>query len=165
MLLMALLPLQLPAKGWVSSPFGFRTDPFSRRAAFHAGVDIANQYATGVSATKAGTASFSGKRKGYGRLVILNHDDGSSTYYAHLGRIFVSEGETVSRGQTVGWMGLTGRTTGSHVHYEIRRFGIPVNPLSEAVPPRPECRDCGGPLEWNTEALWSTLIENIEKYF
>lgn len=103
----------------VSQYFGWR----------HTGVDIPNRGRPSVVAARSGKVSFSGWLGGYGRLVILDHGDGLRTYYAHLGEAHAKTGETVSRGESIGRMGCTGRCTGPHVHFEVRSGGRPVNPL------------------------------------
>ncbi len=123
-----LMVMILPAEGWISSSYGLRVDPFTKHWGFHRGVDVANHYASAVKATGSGLVAFTGKKAGYGRLVILEHNDGSETYYGHLGRSFVNRGDSVVQGQLVGWMGMTGRATGAHVHYEVRRGGVAVDP-------------------------------------
>lgn len=120
--------LVLPVQGWVSSPFGLRHDPYTHRVAFHSGIDISSKYAEAVKAVRNGVISFAGKRAGYGNLVTVSHGDGLETYYGHLGRIFVASGESVVAGQALGWTGMTGRSTGPHVHFEVRKRGIPVSP-------------------------------------
>lgn len=122
----AILIFALPIYGMVSSPFGMRSDPYTRSPAFHSGVDISGKYALAVKSMKSGAVAFAGKRSGYGKLVIVSHGDGFETYYAHLGRIFVNVGENVVAGQALGWMGMTGRATGPHVHFELRRHGKPL---------------------------------------
>jgi len=121
----------LPIQGYVSSPFGLRFDPIAKEVRFHTGVDIASAYAVAVKAVDAGTVSFAGKKKGYGNLVIVKGEDDLDRYYGHLGRIFVGKNDNVVRGQVLGWTGLTGRTTGAHVHYEVRVKGVPVDPFRE----------------------------------
>lgn len=121
--------IMLPSPGLISSQFGQRIDPILHSPAFHSGVDIAGLCTTKVSATFEGVVSFAGTRSGYGRVVIVQHKDNLETYYAHLGRTFVKKGEHVSRGQIVGWMGLTGRSTGCHAHYEVRKNGVAMDPL------------------------------------
>ncbi len=128
-LTIAMMAFMLPVQGWIASPFGMRHDPFTHRVAFHSGVDIDGAYATPVKAVAEGVVKFAGKKAGYGQLVIVGHKTGFETYYGHLGRIFVREGDGVVKEQAVGWMGLTGRTTGPHVHYEVRINDIPINPL------------------------------------
>lgn len=118
----------LPLDGLVTSPYGLRRNPFTQRLQFHKGVDIRAGYATLVKAVADGVVTFSGKKSGYGRVVTVNHGNGVETYYAHLGRAFVSLFDRVVKGEAVGWVGLSGRTTGTHLHFETRIDGIAVNP-------------------------------------
>jgi murein DD-endopeptidase MepM/ murein hydrolase activator NlpD len=115
-------------KGWLSSYFGKRTDPFNGRQEMHKGLDFAGQMGSEVLATAAGVVSWAGKRYGYGQLIEINHGNGISTRYAHCERILVKVGETVKQGETIGLMGSSGRSTGPHVHYEVLKDGHQVNP-------------------------------------
>lgn len=150
-----LIAFILPAEGWISSPYGLRVDPFTKHWGFHRGVDVANHYAIAVKATESGTVLFAGKKTGYGKLVILEHNDGSQTYYGHLGRIFVGAGGSIAQGQLVGWMGMTGRATGAHVHYEVRQGGVAVDPAGVSVFQRSNV-----PI-FQLENFWAILNENI----
>jgi len=114
--------------GFVSSLFGYRTDPFSGRGAFHEGVDFAGAHGSGIVAVGAGVVSFSGNRSGYGLLVEINHGNGYVTRYGHNASNLVKTGETVRKGQRVALMGSSGRSTGPHVHFEVLLNGSPVNP-------------------------------------
>ena len=118
------------AKGFISSYFGERADPFDGLEAFHKGVDFAGTPGSPVVAVAAGIVTWSGERTGYGKLVEINHGDGYVTRYAHNERTLVSVGQTVKRGEPVALMGSTGRSTGPHVHFEVLRNGRQVNPLS-----------------------------------
>lgn len=113
-----------------TSGFGVRRDPRTGGARQHNGVDWAGPQGTTIKATSAGRIKFAGRQGGYGNLVIVEHDFGIETYYAHLHRISVSTGQRVSRGDTIGGMGTTGRSTGVHLHYEIRVNGTPINPMT-----------------------------------
>lgn len=115
-------------KGWMSSPYGRRTDPFTGRAAWHGGIDFAGKQDSEIIATGAGVVVFSSRRSGFGNLVEIDHGDGYITRYAHLNKFKVKKGDLVHRGQTVGLMGCTGRCTGPHVHYEVLRHGRAVDP-------------------------------------
>ena len=112
-----------------TSNFGIRSDPFRGTAAMHAGVDIRGPIGTPVYATADGLVAESQRRGGYGNLVELDHGKGIATRYGHLSRLLVSAGTRVKRGQIIGLMGSTGRSTGSHLHYEVRMDGRAVNPL------------------------------------
>lgn len=126
----ATIPSMMPVQGarWTSS-FGVRSDPFRGRAAMHGGIDMAGPLGTPIYATAdgvVGTAAWN--NGGYGNLVELSHGAGIATRYGHLSRIMVNAGERVRRGQVIGLMGSTGRSTGSHLHYEVRIDGRAVNP-------------------------------------
>lgn len=95
----------------------------------HTGIDIDNRSRPSVFAAQGGTVEFTGWLGGYGNLIIVNHGAGLATYYAHLDKFYVSKGQKVAKGAAIGKMGSTGRSTGSHVHFEVRRYGKPVNPL------------------------------------
>jgi murein DD-endopeptidase MepM/ murein hydrolase activator NlpD len=118
------------AKGFISSYFGERADPFDGREAFHKGVDFAGNLGENVVAVAAGVVTWAGERSGFGKLVEINHGDGYVTRYGHNQRTLVSVGQTVKRGEAVALMGSTGRSTGPHVHFEVLRNGRQVDPLS-----------------------------------
>jgi murein DD-endopeptidase MepM/ murein hydrolase activator NlpD len=118
------------AKGFISSYFGERADPFDGRDAFHKGVDFAGTAGSNVTAVAAGVVTWAGERSGYGKLIEINHGDGFLTRYAHNARTLVAVGQTVKRGEAVALMGSTGRSTGPHVHFEVLRNGHQVDPLS-----------------------------------
>jgi murein DD-endopeptidase MepM/ murein hydrolase activator NlpD len=122
------LPSAWPVDGRLMSYFGRRSDPFSGEGAFHTGVDISAPTGTPVRATADGTVVTSEWAGQYGRMVIIDHGGGIQTYYAHMSRLDVIAGQWVRRGEVVGKSGSTGRATGAHVHYEVRRRGTPVNP-------------------------------------
>ena len=115
-------------RGWLSSRFGRRTDPFTGRLAQHKGVDFAGKEGTEVVATGAGVVTFSGDRWGYGNVVEINHGNGLTTRYAHARDLLVSTGDIVRAGEPVATLGSTGRSTGPHVHYEVLRHGQHINP-------------------------------------
>ncbi|MCW3835851.1 M23 family metallopeptidase [Sphingomonas canadensis] len=112
-----------------TSTYGVRSDPFRGSAAMHAGVDIPGPIGTPIYATADGVVSRAGRAGGYGNLVELNHGKGIQTRYGHLSKILVAENTRVKRGQLIGLMGSTGRSTGSHLHYEVRVDGRAVNPI------------------------------------
>ncbi len=126
--LLAAKPTGWPVKGWTTSAFGMRTDPFSGQRKMHEGYDIAARTGTPVVATADGIVSQAKTMPGYGKIVIIDHGYGYRTYYAHNSKIHVNVGQRVNRGDKVASVGNTGRSTGSHVHYEIRLNGVPVNP-------------------------------------
>ena len=123
------MPLGAPVKAlYFSSGFGTRIDPFLKRPAFHAGLDMVAEEGTIVRATAAGTVVSAGWSGGYGEMVEIKHADGVSTRYGHLSEILVSSGMHVDAGTAIGRVGSTGRSTGPHLHYETRRDGRPVDP-------------------------------------
>lgn len=116
------------ANGWLSSYYGKRTDPFSGRPSMHYGVDFAGKYGADILAVAPGVVTWAGKRYGYGNMIEINHGNGYMTRYGHNQKNLVKVGETVKRGQVIGKMGSSGRSTGPHVHYEVLRNGRPVDP-------------------------------------
>lgn len=117
------------AGGWVSSHFGKRTDPFSGKLAFHAGVDFAGKVNADVVAVAGGVVTFAGPRYGYGTMVEVDHGNGYVTRYAHNNRNVVKAGDVVEKGQVIAFMGSSGRSTGPHVHFELLHNGKPVDPV------------------------------------
>jgi murein DD-endopeptidase MepM/ murein hydrolase activator NlpD len=115
--------------GWISSHFGYRSDPFTGRGAFHSGVDFAAEPGTRVIATGPGVVSFAGYKTGYGYVVEIEHPTGYLTRYGHNSRNLVRAGETVQKGQPIAVIGSTGRSTGTHVHFEVERDGNSLNPM------------------------------------
>ncbi len=113
----------------VNSDFGYRRDPFTRRAKFHSGIDLKARWGDSIGASHAGTILFAGWHRGYGNLIIIDHGGGISTYYAHLSRFELAAGDKVARGTIVGYAGSTGRATSPHLHFEVRLDDQPVNPL------------------------------------
>ncbi|HUH50255.1 MAG TPA: M23 family metallopeptidase, partial [Mycoplana sp.] len=123
------LPFATPApRGDITSRFGNRTDPFLGRLALHAGIDFRLPTGSEVRATGTGTVVSAGRSGGYGNLVEIDHGGGLVTRYAHLSRILTKVGETVESGYLVGLSGSTGRSTGPHLHYEVRRDGRASDP-------------------------------------
>ena len=121
-------PSLWPIEGRVTSSFGERQDPFNGEGAFHAGIDIAAPYGTAVRATADGDVQKAGFGSGYGREITIDHGHDLLTVYGHLSSIAVTEGEHVTRGQVIGYVGESGRATGPHLHYEVRVHDVPVNP-------------------------------------
>jgi murein DD-endopeptidase MepM/ murein hydrolase activator NlpD len=117
-----------PVEGKVTSSFGERDDPFNGEGAFHAGVDISAGFGEPIHATADGVVEFADKTSGYGREVILDHGHGVKTVYGHMSGFAITTGDEVRRGQVIGYIGMSGRSTGPHVHYEVRIQNVPVNP-------------------------------------
>jgi murein DD-endopeptidase MepM/ murein hydrolase activator NlpD len=126
-----------PAMGWLTSGFGSRSDPFTGRPASHPGLDISGNTGDPVFATADGRIASAGRTGDYGNLVVIEHAFGLTTRYGHLSRIAVEAGAQVKRGDVIGYVGSTGRSTSSHLHYEVWADGRPVNPLKLLVG-RPE---------------------------
>lgn len=117
-------------KGWMSSKYGWRTDPFNGKRAWHDGVDFAGKEGGDVVATAAGVVTWSGERSGYGYLVEIEHGDGFVTRYGHNKENLVKAGDVVKKGQVIALMGSTGRSTGPHVHFEVHKNGRSVDPAT-----------------------------------
>ena len=117
-------------KGWVSSHFGQRTDPFSGKLAMHDGIDFAGKEGSNIIAVAGGVVTWTGTRSGYGEMIELSHGDGFVTRYAHNKENLVKPGDFVKKGQAIALMGSSGRSTGAHVHYEVYKHGRPVDPAS-----------------------------------
>jgi murein DD-endopeptidase MepM/ murein hydrolase activator NlpD len=126
--ILAATPSIWPVKGWITSGFGKRASPLTGEPGRHMGVDIANEVNTPIRATADGIVTYAGWETGYGRLVAVEHGYGFSTRYGHCARVDVKVGDEIKRGQIIGYVGSTGRSTGSHVHYEVRIHGMPVDP-------------------------------------
>ena len=124
------LPTRKPAVGYFTSGFGIRKSPIGGKVKMHEGLDIANHIGTPIRAPADGVVIFAEVKSGYGQTVILDHGYGLETWYGHTKKILVSKGQHVRRGDTIALVGNTGRSTGPHVHYEVRVNGYPVNPLS-----------------------------------
>lgn len=121
-------PSMWPVMGQITGGFGERLDPFSGEGAFHAGVDISSHYGDEVRAAADGLVTAAETRGGYGRVVVVDHGFGVSTLYGHLSSFHTRAGARVTRGEVIGAVGVSGRVTGPHVHYEVRLHGTPVNP-------------------------------------
>nr|WP_321257433.1 M23 family metallopeptidase [uncultured Pseudodesulfovibrio sp.] len=117
-----------PTSGWVTSGFAWRTSPFTGKREFHKGIDISAPRGTPIYAPARGSITFSGRDSSYGLNVQLKHNSSLTTRYAHMYRIAVKSGQEVTRGELIGYVGSTGRSTGPHLHYEVRLNGVPVNP-------------------------------------
>ncbi len=126
--MMAAKPEGVPVKGWMTSKFGMRKSPFTGKRKMHEGVDIAARTGTPIHASADGIVSQARTAPGYGKLVVIDHGYGYKTYYAHNSKIHVKVGQRVKRGDQISAVGNTGSSTGSHLHYEVRLNGVPVNP-------------------------------------
>jgi len=127
---LAATPTIWPAQGWVSSPFGYRIDPFTGRRAFHRGIDIATNFGNPVVATADGSVIEAAYDKFFGRTIIISHGEGIVTQYGHLDKYIVKVGQRIKRGDLVGYIGKTGKALGPHLHYEIRINNTSVNPYN-----------------------------------
>ncbi|MBU4134405.1 M23 family metallopeptidase [bacterium] len=121
-------PAIWPTMGRVTSPFGLRSSPFTGGSQFHSGIDIANLQDTPLRATADGRVVFAGWAGNLGKTVVVSHRLGYTTYYGHCDNVFVKQHDKVERGQIIANIGCTGRATGYHVHYEIKRYGKALNP-------------------------------------
>ena len=121
-------PTIMPAKGWISSPFGYRQYPFTGEVSLHEGIDIAGLPGSPVYAPGAGVVMFAGYKQGYGKVIVVDHGYQLSTLYGHLSDIMVSKWQKVKKGQVMGAIGNTGNSSGPHLHYEVRISNVPVDP-------------------------------------
>jgi murein DD-endopeptidase MepM/ murein hydrolase activator NlpD len=119
-----------PVSGPITSPFGMRTDPLGRGFRMHTGIDIGAPMGSTVTASAGGRIIYAGWEGGYGNTIIIDHGGATSTLYAHLSQIFISQGQDVQRGQAIGAVGCTGNCTGPHLHFEIRLNGVPTDPTA-----------------------------------
>ena len=131
--MLAHTPSIWPVHGWVTSGFGFRTNPFTGLTQLHEGLDIANRLGTPVIAPADGIVSSTGKDSAYGNFIVFSHGFGIISRHYHLNKVFVRAGQRVKRGDKIAEVGTTGKSTGPHLHYEVRVNGIPVNPLRYIV--------------------------------
>jgi len=118
-----------PARGWLTSGFGYRISPFTGLRQRHEGIDISNRIGTPIIAPAEGLVTNMGREWGFGKILVISHGFGFTTRYAHLSRINVKIGKKVKRGQKIAEIGNTGRSTGPHLHYEVMVNGVPVNPM------------------------------------
>lgn len=125
---MATAPNLWPVEGPITGSFGERIDPFNGEGAFHTGIDISSTVGHPILAPADGVVQFADLQSGYGRLVVIEHPNGISTRYGHLSGFAVVPGQHVQRGDVIGYVGLSGRSTGPHLHYEVRIYNTPVNP-------------------------------------
>ena len=126
--LLASTPAIRPVSGWTSSRFGYRVSPFTGLREFHKGLDIATRIGTPIIATANGVVTFAGRKGLLGKMIIIDHGHGMVTRYGHANKLLKKRGESIKRGDTIALVGNTGRSTGPHLHYEVRLNGIPVNP-------------------------------------
>lgn len=119
-----------PVSGDITSYFGNRMHPILKKRKYHTGIDIAAGMGTSIAASDYAVVIFSGRNGGYGLMVTLDHGAGISTVYAHCSRLLVTKGQTVSKGQVIAKVGSTGLSTGPHLHFEVRKDGVPVDPLN-----------------------------------
>ena len=127
--LLASTPSIKPVNGWITSRFGYRKSPFTGKRSFHSGLDISNRPGTKIITTADGRVTYAAEKMYFGNLVIIDHGYGKVTKYAHNKKILVKKGQKVKRGDVIALMGNTGKSTGPHLHYEVRINGAPVNPL------------------------------------
>jgi murein DD-endopeptidase MepM/ murein hydrolase activator NlpD len=127
--LLACTPSIAPTNGWYSSGFGYRISPFTNQREFHKGLDIATRIGTPIIAPADGLVVFAGREGNYGRMIAINHGYNMKTRYGHLHKFRIKTGDRVKRGQIIGEVGKSGRSTGPHLHYEVLLNGVPVNPL------------------------------------
>ncbi|HEX9591863.1 MAG TPA: M23 family metallopeptidase [bacterium] len=126
---MLVTPSIWPTHGWVASPFGRRIDPYTHGWKRHAGVDIAGRYGTPVVASASGAIDQVSLDSSFGHHVVIDHGLDTETLYAHLETVIVVTGDKVHRGDVIGYLGSSGRSTGPHLHYEVHRHGIPRDPM------------------------------------
>ncbi len=124
------LPLGKPVPGSISSRYGSRKDPLNNKKAFHSGIDIRGKHGAKVKATAAGKVIYAGRNGSFGNFVKIDHGNGYTTSFGHLQKCSVQKGESIQRGQEIGRVGNSGRSTGSHLHYEIAKRGKSVNPYN-----------------------------------
>jgi murein DD-endopeptidase MepM/ murein hydrolase activator NlpD len=127
--LLSSTPSILPVKGWVTSGFRRRTDPFTNNQVWHKGVDISTAMGTPIVAPADGVVTYVGRKMDFGNILSIEHGYGYQSRYGHSSKILVRAGQQVHRGQVVAFVGNTGKSTGPHLHYEILRNGVPVNPM------------------------------------
>ena len=128
--LLAATPSIRPLKGWMSSRFGYRESPFTGRREFHRGLDIATHAGSPIISPADGIVTFSGSKGLMGNMVAIEHGFGMVTRYGHTQKLLKKKGERVKRGETIALVGNTGRSTGPHLHYEVRLNGVAVNPMN-----------------------------------
>ncbi|MFH1361416.1 MAG: M23 family metallopeptidase, partial [bacterium] len=121
--------LAWPAEGRITSRYGYRRHPLWGGRNFHRGIDIAAKHGTPIKAADAGEIIFAGWWDGYGKAIVIDHGQKTTTVYGHMSRLYKKVGQAVAKGQTIGLMGSTGYSTGPHVHFEVRKSGKPTDPM------------------------------------
>ena len=129
------IPSIWPVQGWVTSNFGYRRDPFTGRRRMHDGIDIVAPYGSAIAAPADGRVSSAGWKYGWGRCVEIDHGNGIRTFFAHCRSLAVKPGDTVKRGEKIATVGSSGRSTGTHLHYGVKRNGSWVNPRNYIIDP------------------------------
>ena len=127
--LLSATPSIMPTKGWITSGFKRRRDPFTGRMSWHRGLDISTNVGTPVVAPADGIVTYSGRKVDFGNIVTIDHGYGYKTRYGHNSKLLARKGQKVKRGQVIAFVGNTGRSTGPHLHYEVLRNGVPMNPM------------------------------------
>ena len=127
--ILACTPSIKPVNGWLTSGFGYRVSPFTKRREFHKGIDVASRIGTPVISPADGLVVSADKQGNYGKVIVINHGYNMKTRYAHLHKYRVKKGDLIKRGEIIGEVGTSGRCTGPHLHYEVLLSGVPVNPL------------------------------------
>ena len=136
--LIASIPSQWPTTGWLSSGYGRRRSPWTGKNEFHSGLDIANRTGTPVHAPGDAVVKFAGNANGNGKHIVLDHGQGLTTLYGHLSKIHVKKAERVQKNQKIADVGNTGKSTNSHLHYEVRINGIPIDPRRILLKRKPQ---------------------------
>ncbi|WP_084489598.1 M23 family metallopeptidase [Clostridiisalibacter paucivorans] len=121
-------PNLMPTTGKITSGFGYRANPIGRGREFHYGIDIANKKGTNIKSAGSGVVTYCGYRSGYGKLIVINHGYNYQSMYGHNNKVHVKVGENIKKGQVIAEMGNTGKSTGNHLHFEVRYKGKPINP-------------------------------------
>ncbi len=127
--LLSATPSIVPTRGWITSGFKRRRDPFTGRMTWHRGLDISTNVGTPVVAPADGVVTYAGRKVDFGNIVTIDHGYGYKTRYGHNSKLLARQGQRVKRGQVIAFVGNTGRSTGPHLHYEVLRNGVPVNPV------------------------------------
>ena len=131
--LLASTPSVWPVRGWITSGFGRRKSPFTGRQTMHAGIDISTKTGTPIAAPADGVVSYSDRKGAYGLVLVIDHGYGYQTFYGHCSKLGKKVGDKVKRGEVVAYVGNTGSSTGSHLHYEVRVRGVATNPTKYII--------------------------------